>query len=90
MTGPEEERLPSTDDASRQPPAARRRGLSKRSPAPRNDLRRIVELKAKLGDDAYMAGAILRIATVLSARLTEGYLDGGRTTKRQARIDGTR
>lgn len=49
--------------------------------AGRNDPVRIAELKSKLGDDAYMAGAILRIATVLSARLTEGYLDGGRSTR---------
>jgi hypothetical protein len=31
---------------------------------------RIAELKMKLRDDDYMNGAILRIATVLSARLT--------------------
>lgn len=31
---------------------------------------RIAELKVKLRDDDYMDGAILRIATVLSARLT--------------------
>lgn len=31
---------------------------------------RIAELKLKLRDDDYMNGAILRIATVLSARLT--------------------
>ncbi|HUW41058.1 MAG TPA: hypothetical protein VMV90_08590 [Rectinemataceae bacterium] len=42
---------------------------------------RILELKTKLGDEEYMAGAILRIATVLSARLTEGYFDGGRATR---------
>ncbi|MDA8427229.1 MAG: hypothetical protein M0Z80_13965 [Treponema sp.] len=42
---------------------------------------RILELKAKLGDEDYMAGAILRIATVLSARLTEGYFDGGRAKR---------
>lgn len=41
----------------------------------------IRELKAKLRDEDYMAGAILRIATVLSARLTEGFFDGGRTTR---------
>lgn len=39
---------------------------------------RIAELKIKLRDEAYMAGAILRIATVLSARLAEGYDSGGR------------
>jgi len=48
-----------------------------RAPSPR-----IAELKAKLGDEAYMAGAILRIATVLSARITEGYYDGRRKTRR--------
>jgi len=42
---------------------------------------RILELKAKLGDDEYMYGAILRIATVLSARFTEGYFDVGRSAK---------
>jgi hypothetical protein len=47
----------------------------------RADVGRIAELKAKLGDEDYMSGAILRIATVLSARLTEGYLNGGRTTR---------
>lgn len=47
----------------------------------RSDQARIAELKEKLRDEAYMAGAILRIATVLSARLTEGYMDGGRKTR---------
>lgn len=42
---------------------------------------RIAELKVKLRDEAYMAGAILRIATVLSARLAEGYDSGGRKTR---------
>ncbi len=37
---------------------------------PRTDPKRLAELKAKLGDADYMNGAILRIATVLSARLT--------------------
>jgi hypothetical protein len=36
----------------------------------RADQNRLAELKLKLGDPAYMDGAILRIATVLSARLT--------------------
>jgi hypothetical protein len=36
---------------------------------------RIAEYKEKLRDEAYLAGAILRIATVLSARLVEGYAD---------------
>jgi hypothetical protein len=44
----------------------RRRGPA----APRSDQTRIAELKQKLGDEDYMNGAILRIATVLSARLT--------------------
>ncbi|MFZ4616779.1 MAG: hypothetical protein ACOYM2_11375 [Rectinemataceae bacterium] len=42
---------------------------------------RIAEFKEKLRDEAYLAGAILRIATVLSARLVEGYPDGRRTTR---------
>jgi hypothetical protein len=36
----------------------------------RADQKRLAELKVKLGDPEYMNGAILRIATVLSARLT--------------------
>jgi hypothetical protein len=36
----------------------------------RADQERLAELKTKLGDPEYMNGAILRIATVLSARLT--------------------
>jgi hypothetical protein len=36
----------------------------------RNDQQRLADLKLKLGDPDYMEGAILRIATVLSARLT--------------------
>lgn len=43
---------------------------------------RILELKEKLRDDEYMYGAILRIATVLSARFTEGYFDVGQSTRR--------
>lgn len=35
-----------------------------------SDQSRLADLKAKLKDDDYMNGAILRIATVLSARLT--------------------
>ncbi len=62
------------------------RGSSRYNAAPvvaaaRSNDGRIAELRAKLGDDAYMAGAILRIATVLSARLTEGYIDGGRKAR---------
>jgi len=48
--------------------ATRTRG-SYRS-ASRTDQQRLAELKVKLGDPDYMEGAILRIATVLSARLT--------------------
>ena len=40
------------------------------APRPRSDQKRLAELKVKLGDEDYMNGAILRIATVLSARLT--------------------
>jgi hypothetical protein len=36
---------------------------------------RIAEFKEKLRDEAYMAGAILRIASVISSRLVEGYAD---------------
>jgi hypothetical protein len=47
------------------------RAATKRvSSAKETDLRRIAELKSKLRDEDYMNGAILRIATVLSARLT--------------------
>jgi hypothetical protein len=43
----------------------------RRAASPRSDqAARIAELKMKLRDDDYMNGAILRIATVLSARLT--------------------
>jgi len=38
--------------------------------APRSDHRRLAELRDKLGDEVYVNGAIMRIATVLSARLT--------------------
>jgi hypothetical protein len=65
-------------------PAERRNEAAEPKPgrkAPRSDASRIAELKAKLGDEAYMAGAILRIATVLSARLTEGYIDGRRSAR---------
>jgi hypothetical protein len=53
------------------PPAARRappRASNRASP--RSDQRRLADLKVKLGDADYMNDAILRIATVLSARLT--------------------
>jgi hypothetical protein len=54
---------------------AARTELAKGSPkrgasAKQADLKRIAELKCKLRDEDYMNGAILRIATVLSARLT--------------------
>jgi hypothetical protein len=42
---------------------------------------RIAEFKEKLRDEAYMAGAILRIATVISSRLVEGYSDGRGKTR---------
>lgn len=45
-----------------------RRGAGRASS--RTDQKRLAELKVKLGDPDYMEGAILRIATVLSARLT--------------------
>ncbi len=59
-------------------------GTSDRKPGialPGNGSDRIADLKRKLGDEEYMAGAILRIATVLSDRLTEGYAHGGRATR---------
>ena len=48
-------------------PRTRARGSAK---ALRADQKRLADLKVKLGDPDYMNGAILRIATVLSARLT--------------------
>jgi hypothetical protein len=48
--------------------ATRTRGSYKT--ASKTDQKRLAELKIKLGDPDYMDGAILRIATVLSARLT--------------------
>jgi hypothetical protein len=57
---------PAAPQASRTNRAPRGRGAS----SPRSDQERIAELKVKLRDDDYMNGAILRIATVLSARLT--------------------
>jgi hypothetical protein len=50
------------------PRASRPRGSYRTSS--RGDQQRLAELKVKLGDPDYMEGAILRIATVLSARLT--------------------
>lgn len=42
---------------------------------------RIAEYKDKLRDEAYLEGAIYRIATVLSARIMEGFTDGRRRTR---------
>lgn len=53
---------------ARRPPQGQ--GRARDRAAPRSDQNRLAELKAKLGDEDYMNGAILRIATVLSARLT--------------------
>jgi len=50
-------------------PSPRPRRVRDRA-ALRSDQRRLAELKDKLGDEDYMNGAILTIATVLSARLT--------------------
>jgi hypothetical protein len=52
------------------PVAARATRGPRRSAMGRGNEERIAELKVKLRDDEYMNGAILRIATVLSARLT--------------------
>jgi hypothetical protein len=48
-------------------PKTRARGSAT---AIRADQKRLADLKVKLRDPEYMNGAILRIATVLSARLT--------------------
>lgn len=40
---------------------------------PERELRRLEELKRKVHDDSYLAGAILRIAQVMSAEIMEGY-----------------
>jgi hypothetical protein len=42
----------------------------RRNSRARGDQSRLAELKLKLSDEDYMNGAILRIATVLSASLT--------------------
>ncbi|TFG83874.1 MAG: hypothetical protein E4H20_04520 [Spirochaetales bacterium] len=41
---------------------------------------RLEELKRKVHDEAYIAGAILRIAQVMSAEIMDGYgaINGGR------------
>ncbi len=75
MTGPG---LSESCDPAR---AGRSKPSAERSKPSAERSARILELKAKLCDEAYMSGAILRIATVLSARLTEGYFDGGRSTR---------
>ncbi len=69
--------ISSSSEAQAAGAKAPRRPVADRPQSPR-----IAEFKAKLGDEAYMAGAILRIATVLSARITEGYYDGRRKTRR--------
>jgi hypothetical protein len=46
------------------------KGAAPSRPFLRSDPKRLADLKIKLGDEAYMNSAILRIATVLSARLT--------------------
>jgi hypothetical protein len=51
-------------------PAAAPRTRGSYKVSSRTDQQRLAELKVKLGDPDYMEGAILRIATVLSARLT--------------------
>ena len=58
---------PSAPDIPGAAPRTRARGSAK---ALRADQKRLADLKVKLGDPDYMNGAILRIATVLSARLT--------------------
>jgi hypothetical protein len=58
---------PPAPDIPGAPPRTRARGSAK---ALRADQKRLADLKVKLGDPDYMNGAILRIATVLSARLT--------------------
>ncbi len=40
---------------------------------PERDKDRLEELKRKVHDDAYLAGAIVRIAQVMSAEIMEGY-----------------
>ncbi|HUX37819.1 MAG TPA: hypothetical protein VMV44_07940 [Rectinemataceae bacterium] len=58
---------------------ARRRAAIGVAPGDGGD--RIAEFKEKLRDEAYLEGAIYRIATVLSARLMEGYADVRRRTR---------
>ncbi len=60
----------SSSAALRAKAAPRRAAHSSRRTGPKTDQRRLAELKEKLGDEDYMNGAILRIATVLSAKLT--------------------
>jgi hypothetical protein len=57
-----------TSRNAQESPARARRSSNRASP--RSDQKRLAELKLKLRDADYMNGAILRIATVLSARLT--------------------
>jgi hypothetical protein len=56
--------------AQESPSPARKTRARGSATAIRADQKRLAELKVKLGDPEYMNGAILRIATVLSARLT--------------------
>ncbi len=51
----------------------------KRKPSPR----RLEELRRKMQDEAYIAGAIQRIAQILSAEIMNGYgvQDGGRKAR---------
>jgi hypothetical protein len=69
MTSRNERRVAATEASATiaASPARARRPIKLSS---RSDYKRLAELKEKLGDDDYMNGAILRIATVLSARLT--------------------
>jgi hypothetical protein len=67
------ESAPPPPAAARSQAAARPARGARRPPGtkpPRSDPMRLAELKVKLSDEDYMSGAILRIATVLSARLT--------------------
>ena len=49
----------------------------------RHDPRRLEELRRKMQDEQYIAGAILRIAQVLSAEIMNGYgvQNGGRKAR---------
>ncbi len=49
----------------------------------KHDPRRLEELRRKMQDEEYIAGAIQRIAQVLSAEITNGYgvQNGGRKAR---------